>query len=78
VVAALELQPTGSRLVITPSTGLTPVSADTYDAGIIVPNGNQPGLIVPNMAVTASILYGPQGFHALPGRDIPGKCHLAY
>lgn len=78
VFAALQLQPTGSTPMLTPSTGPTPIDADTYDVGIIIPNGNQVGLIVPNMPVSASELFVGQGFHALVGRDILQRCVLTY
>lgn len=78
VFEALQLQPTGSVSVLTPSTGKTPVDADTYDVGILIPNGSQAGLIIHNMAVTASELFAAQGFHALIGRDILQQCVLTY
>lgn len=78
VFAALGLQPTGSTPMLTPSTGATPVDADTYDVGILIPNGTQQGLIIPNMPVSASELFQAQGFHALLGRDILERCVLTY
>lgn len=78
VFQALGLQPTGSTPMLTPSTGQTPVSADTYDVGILIPNHPQLGLIIHNMPVTASELFQAQGFHALLGRDILQRCVLTY
>lgn len=78
VLTALQLQPTGSVPMLTPSTGATPQNADTYDVGIVIPNGNQQGLILPNMQVSASELLVAQGFHALVGRDILAQCILVY
>jgi predicted aspartyl protease len=78
VFTALGLQPTGSTPVLTPSTGATPINADTYDVGIVIPNGTQQGLIIPNMPVSASELFQAQGFHALLGRDILERCVLTY
>lgn len=78
VLTALQLQPTGSVPMLTPSTGATPQNADTYDVGIVIPNGNQQGLILPNMQVSASELLVAQGFHALVGRDILSRCILVY
>jgi hypothetical protein len=78
VFAALGLQPTGSMPMLTPSTGPTPQNADTYDVGIVIPNGQQQGLVVPVLAVSASELYQGQGFHALIGRDILERCVLNY
>jgi len=78
VFTALGLQPTGSMPMLTPSTGPIPIDADTYDVGIIIPNGQQQGLIFPNIAVSASELFSAQGIHALVGRDILQRCVLAY
>ncbi len=78
VLTALGLQPTGSVPMLTPSTGATPMHADTYDVGIVIPNGNQQGLVLLNMQVSASELLVAQGFHALIGRDILSQCILVY
>ena len=78
IFIALSLQPTGSIPMLTPSTGSTPIDADTYDVGIVVPSGNQPALLIPSMAVSASELFVAQGFHALLGRDILSRCVLNY
>ena len=78
VFTALGLQPTGSTPMLTPSTGPTPIDADTYDVSILIPNGAQQGLLIPNMAVSASELFVAQGFHALIGRDILQRCVLTY
>jgi hypothetical protein len=78
VLAALQLQPTGSVPMLTPSTGATPMNADTYDVGIIVPNGVHQGLILPIIQVSACDLLTAQGFHALIGRDILSQCILIY
>jgi len=77
VFAALQLQPTGSTPVLTPSTGPTPIDADTYDVAILIPNPAG-ALAIPNMPVTASELFLAQGFHALVGRDILQRCVLTY
>lgn len=78
VFQALGLQPTGSMPMLTPSTGSTPIDAETYDVGIVIPNGQQQGLVFPNMAVSASELFLAQGIHALVGRDILQRCVLTY
>jgi hypothetical protein len=75
---ALGLQPTGVVPMLTPSTGLTPKNAETYDVGIMIPNGQEYPLIIPTLAVSASELYASQGFHALIGRDILSQCILIY
>jgi predicted aspartyl protease len=78
VLTALQLQPTGSVPMLTPSTGATPMSADTYDVGIYIPNGSHQPLVLPNMQVSACELAVAQGFHALVGRDILSQCILVY
>ena len=78
VLKALRLQPTGNVPMHTPSTGATPMNADTYDAGTIIPNGVQPALTFTSMQVSACELLLTQGFHALIGRDILASCILVY
>jgi predicted aspartyl protease len=78
VLNTLGLQATGSVPMLTPSTGATPMNADTYDVAIVIPNGAQQGLMLANMQVSASELLKAQGFHALIGRDILSKCILVY
>jgi hypothetical protein len=75
VLATLKLSPTGSVSVNTPSTGLTPHTADQYDIGLAIPNGIP--LILRTIPVVASELL-PQGFHALLGRDILEQCLFVY
>jgi hypothetical protein len=76
VLTALQLSPTGSVPVLTPSTGSIPIDADTYDVSLIIPNLGQAGLIMKNMQVTATDLLAAQGFHALVGRDVLSHCIL--
>ena len=79
VFQALQLQPTGSTPVLTPSTGVTPVDADTYDVAILIPGPQgQSGIAIQNMPVVASELFAAQGFHALIGRDILRQCVFSY
>lgn len=79
VFQALQLQPTGSVPMHTPSTGGVPMSADTYDVGIIIPSTPTSAPYQrPNMQVSATDLLAAQGFHALIGRDILTHCVLNY
>lgn len=78
IFTALGLQPTGTVPMLTPSTGVIPQDADTYDVGILIPNGQELPLIFPVLAVSASELYLAQGFHALIGRDVLADCLLIY
>jgi hypothetical protein len=79
VFQALQLQPTGSVPMHTPSTAGVPMSADTYDVGILIPGPTTSApLLIPNMQVSATDLFLAQGFHALIGRDILGQCILTH
>lgn len=64
--------------MLTPSTGNTPVDADTYDISLMIPAGNQFPLMIHNMPVSACVLYQAQGIHALLGRDVLSRCVLTY
>jgi len=79
VFQALGLQPTGSISMHTPSTAGVPLSANTYDVGILIPSapGSLP-FLRPNMQVSATDLLASQGFHALIGRDILSECLMSY
>jgi hypothetical protein len=78
VLLALGLQPTGKTLMTTPSTGVTPVEADTYDVCIVIsaPGNQQPLLKAVISVCTSELIH--QGFHALLGRDILRDCLLTY
>ena len=79
VFQALQLQPTGSVPMHTPTTAGVPVPADTYDVGIVIPSTpTSPPFHRPNMQVSATDLLGAQGFHALVGRDILSQWILTY
>jgi hypothetical protein len=78
VLTALGLTPTGTTLVLTPSTGATPVPAEQYDVSFVIPAPNGAPLFSQTLAVTASELLVAQGFHALIGRDILSQCVFVY
>src|SRR5947209_20480662 len=65
----LELTPTGTVSMTTPSTGTTPHVADQYDVSLLVPHPTLNPLILPTIAVASVELLNAQGFHALIGRD---------
>jgi hypothetical protein len=78
VFLALQLQPTGSVPMHTPSTGGVPMSADTYDVGILIPcTATSVPFHRPNMQVSSTDLSA-QGFHALLGRDVLSQFILTY
>jgi predicted aspartyl protease len=80
VLKTLNLTPTGSATVETPSTEGTPVIADQYDVSIVVPPAkpNQFPLIRNTLPVISVKLLSSFGYHALIGRDILGECVLFY
>jgi len=81
VLLALNLTPTGSVLVKTPSTGLQPVSADQYDVSLIVPSSDTshvPLAIATLPVICCNDFLQSQGFHALIGRDVLSHCILIY
>lgn len=79
VLQSLQLTPTGSASMFTPSTGAAPAAADQYDVGLaIFAAANQVPLFLPTVAVIAADLLQAQGIHALIGRDILGQCVLHY
>ena len=80
VLSALGLTPTGSAMMVTPSTGSTPHQTDQYDVALVIgaSSASQPPLVVPTLAVVASELLSRQGFHALIGRDVLRRCILNY
>lgn len=78
VMIALDLQPTGTVPMLTPSTGSIPVDAETYDVSLMIPAGTQTPLLVQNMPVSACVLFHGQGIYALLGRDVLSRCLLTY
>ena len=67
MIAALELSPTGSTQMLTPSTGGVPHSTDQYDVSLkIYSTTEKPPLEIPVIAVVAADLR-PQGIDALLG-----------
>lgn len=67
----------GSSLINTPSTGRHPVERDHYNVGIIVLNGTEQRLIVPNVRVLATDLSN-LNCKILLGRDVLARCLLVY
>ena len=79
VLSQLNIKPTGSSSVSSPTTGDQPIIADQYDVSIFIPGSQgQPPLIQHNVPVLESRLLVAQGFHVLIGRDILGGCLLTY
>jgi len=80
VLHALQLTPTGSTSINTPSTGSQPHTADQYDVGVVIPGPSptHPAYYIHTLAVVEAELLLAQGFHALIGRDVLEHCLLIY
>lgn len=79
VLQSLQLTPTGSASMHTPTTGAIPAAADQYDVGLaIFAATNQVPLFLATVPVIAAQLLQAQGIHALIGRDILQQCVLHY
>lgn len=80
VLQALQLSPTGSATINTPSTGKQPHVANQYDVSLIIPGPtpSHPAFYIHTLAVVDAQLFAAQGFHALIGRDVLQHCLLAY
>lgn len=80
VIDALELTPTGSVRINTPTTGNRPQDRHQYDVGLAIPGPERAHtpLFVATIPVVATKLLQQQGFAALLGRDILASCLLTY
>ena len=78
VVEKLEITPTGSVSVLTPSTGATPHSTPTYDIGMFF-QGLTPQDVhgIATISVTCND-FSAQGIDGLLGRDVLSKGRLFY
>ncbi|MGH7559110.1 MAG: aspartyl protease family protein [Gemmatimonadota bacterium] len=80
ILSALDLSPTGSVPVHSPTTGATPETKDQYDASLLIPGAHATHvpLILQTIPVVAAELVAVQGFEVLIGRDILQDCVLVY
>ena len=79
VLAALNLTPTGTIDIVTPSTGQGTHTADTYDVYFKIGAGpNDTPLSISNLRIASCDLFLKQGIHALIGRDILQRCIFIY
>ena len=79
IITQLDLAPTGTMDVITPSTGATPCQQLTYDLAIFVPLSkpySQPWAFPFWVASAAELQH--QGFGVLFGRDLLGRSTFFY
>lgn len=78
ILAALELTPTGSCEMKTPSTGDGAHTVELYDVALgLWASTELPPLVLPTLPVMATPLLS-QGFGALIGRDLLARCVLVY
>lgn len=76
-VGLLSLQPTGSTLIHTPSTGATPQTVATYDVGLVV-NGIANAIHILPAQPVFSCDFSAQGIDGLIGRDVLAAARLTY
>lgn len=79
-IASLQLTPTGTVAMVTPSSGAQPHTTYQYDIGIVIPgpSASHAPFVLPTLAVAECALFASQGFHALIGRDVLEHCVLTY
>lgn len=80
VLQVLQLTPTGTATMNTPSTGAQPHVANQYDVSVVIPGPTpaHPAYYIPTLGVVEAQLFAAQGFHALIGRDVLQHCLLSY
>ncbi|WP_390886339.1 retropepsin-like aspartic protease [Burkholderia ambifaria] len=76
-VTALQLQPTGTTQMHTPSTNGTAVTCNQYDIELTIPSPNGAPFTVPALPVTDAG-FAAQGIQGLIGRDVLQRCQLFY
>ena len=78
IFARLNLQPTGTIAVLTPSTGAIPQLLNQYDIDLRFAHSPiQAGSTIENLPVVEAHLSA-QGIEALIGRDILSRCLFVY
>jgi len=77
VIAQLGIQPTGTMLIRTPSTGANPHSCSTFDVSLLIPGAVPPPKTFPAMPIVDG-QFLPQGHHGLLGRDALSDARLIY
>jgi hypothetical protein len=74
ILQNLNLTPTGSVLIHTPTTGLQATTRNQYDVALMIPNPDGFPFIQLTVAAVECELFVPQGIHALFGRDVLRQC----
>lgn len=79
VTAHLGLEPRGTALVHTPSTGGDPHRVTLVDLSIfLIPSGEGTPLDLPSVSAMETELLRTQGIHALIGQDVLARCVLEH
>jgi predicted aspartyl protease len=79
VLGQLNLTPTGSGPVTTPTTGAQPATADQYDVSIVIPlSASTAPFVQHTIAAVSAELLGAQGFHAIIGLSVLQHCLVTY
>ena len=79
VLQQLNLTPTGSGPVTTPTTGALPATADQYDVSIVIPSSPTTApLVQQTIAAISAELLVAQGFHAIIGLSVLQQCLITY
>jgi predicted aspartyl protease len=76
VINGLQIQPTGSMSVLTPSTGATPHQANTFDVSVTIPVAGVTFALGALQVFEAAL--NVQGIQALIGRDVLANCLFVY
>lgn len=80
IIQQLDLTPTGSVPVHTPSSGDSPPTKNQYDVSLGIPGATEDHLplVLQTIPVVEADLLASQGFAVLIGRDILKDCILVY
>lgn len=76
-MVSLDISPTGSTTIQTPSTNGGVHACNTYDVMFFIPHPNQGGHFIEALPILETHLSS-QGIDGLLGRDVLDKCTLIY
>jgi hypothetical protein len=77
VFGQLDLQPVGTREVLTPSTGPRPHEAAEYDVSVSIAHPDLE-MHIPRVLAIASVFDPREGVQGMIGRDVLDACVLVY
>lgn len=78
IVQALQLTPTGSMPMLTPSTGAIPITVPTYDVGLVVLGGHNGAQHVVPIQQVSECDFSGQPIDGLLGRDFLELARFTY